>query len=102
MKIIKGVLEVLESNSAIEKSDSLETIIFKKYLELENVQKVAKYINELGYRIKTGSWIGERKYTSNDITKILVDRDCMVERKLKYIVQFLQDKNYEHMRKIWG
>lgn len=101
MKVIKGVIEAIENNSSIEEGDTLETIVFKKYLELENVQKVAKYVNELGYRIKTGSYIGERKYIGNDITDIITEKDCLVENKLKNIVRFLQDKNYECMRKMW-
>lgn len=101
MKAIKGVIEVIETNSSIEEGDTFETIVFKKYLELENVKKVADYVNQLGYRIKTDSYIGERKYIGNDITEIITNRDCLVEKKLKSIVQFLQDKNYEAMSKIW-
>lgn len=101
MKVIKDVIKAIENNSCIEKDDSLETIVFKKYLELENVQRVAKAINDLGYRIKTESWVGERKYTSNDITAILTDEKCPVEKKLRDTVQYLQYKNYAVMSKIW-
>lgn len=101
MKIIKGVIEAIEKNSEIQKGDSLKTIIFKKYLELENVKKVADYINSLGYRIETGSYIGERKYKGDDITEIITEKDCLVEKKLKNIVKFLQDKNYGAMYKMW-
>lgn len=102
MKAIKGIIEVIENNSSIKEEDTLETIIFKKYLELESVKKVADYINQLGYRIKTQSYIGEKKYISNDISEIIANRNCLVEKKLKNIVQFLQDKNYQAMPEmIW-
>ncbi|WP_297429288.1 hypothetical protein [Clostridium sp.] len=55
----------------IATDDSLETIIFKKYLELGDLVKVTAYINNQGYRIKTGSYKGERKFISNDIADII-------------------------------
>lgn len=101
MKAIKGIIEVIENNGEIKEDDTFETIVFKKYLELENVKKVADYVNQLGYRIKTNSYIGERKYIGNDISEIIINKDCLVEKKLKTIVQSLQYKNYEAMSKIW-
>jgi hypothetical protein len=100
MKRMKKIIEAIEENSVINEDDPLETIIFKKYLEVENVQKVAKYINDLGYRIKTESYIGERKYIGGDITDILMS-DVNVEKKLKQVVKELQEKNYSDMLKIW-
>lgn len=92
MKRIKGIIKVIEDNSSICESDTLETIIFKKYLEMENVQKVAEYINELGYRIKTQSYIGQRKYIGNDISEIILS-DVKVEAKLKETVKELYSRN---------
>lgn len=92
MKDIKGIIEVIENNSQIEDNDTFETIIFKKYLEIENVKKVANHINSLGYRIKTQSYIGERKYTSNDISEIIIS-DVEVEKKLKDTVKKLHSQN---------
>lgn len=88
MKSVKGIIEVIENNSSIKKEDTFETIVFKKYLELENVTKVAKYVNKLGYRIKTESWVGKRKYTSNDISEIIAS-NVKVETKLKNTVKDL-------------
>lgn len=101
MKRLKKILKVIDENSEIEKNDNLETIIFKKYLELENVTSVARYINDLGYRIKTDSYIGERKYKGTDITEILI-KDVGVNKELKEVVQYLQNKNYSEMVKHWG
>lgn len=101
MKKYKEIIKVIEENTEIKDTDSLETIVFKKYLELENVQSVAKYINDLGYRIKTNSYVGERKYKGTDITNILA-KDVDVEKKLKKVVQNLQDKNYSEMLKHWS
>lgn len=98
---IKKIIKVIDESSEIEKNDNFETIVFKKYLETENVSNVAKYINDLGYRIKTDSYIGERKYKSTDITEILM-KDVDVNKELKEIVKYLQNKNYINMLKIWG
>ncbi|NEZ49313.1 hypothetical protein FDB54_06720 [Clostridium botulinum] len=85
---IDKIMKVIENNQCVNDRDSFETIVFKKYLELESVKKVADYINELGYRIKTHSYIGERKYTSNDISAIIAS-DVKVETKLKDTVKDL-------------
>lgn len=98
MKAIKGLIEVIEKNSSIEDTDTFEIIVFKKYLELENVKKVADYINSLGYRVKTESYIGERKYTSNDISEIIANSSS-VETKLKNAVQELHSQNSIAMMK---
>lgn len=98
MKSIKSIIEVIENNSEILDGDSLETIVFKKYLEVENVKKVADHINLLGYRIKTESYIGERKYTSNDISRIIAS-DETVEIKLRKTVKEL---HYEHSMAMVG
>lgn len=67
---IKNFTDILEECEVLE-SDSIETIIFKKYIELNELTKVADYINDKGYRIKTSSYIGERKYISNDISEVI-------------------------------
>lgn len=92
MKAIKGIIELIENNGEVKENDTLETIVFKKYLELENVKKVADHINSLGYRIKTQSYIGERKYTSNDISEIIIS-DVDIEKKLKDTVKELHSQN---------
>lgn len=97
---IEKVIDTIENNACINENDSLETIVYKKYLELENVYKVSNYINDLGHRIKTQSHIGERKYTPNDITEIITS-DADVETNLKEVVQDLQDRNYNAVSKIW-
>lgn len=85
---IKELMELkyfLKINT-VDVNDTVETIIYKKYIELENVSKVTDYINGLGYRIETsGSKQGktERKYTSNDISSIITNKNVNVEKKLK-------------------
>ena len=69
---IEKIINILENKSQIKEDDNFETIVFKKYLELESVRAVANYINELGYRVKTNSYVGERKYIGTDITKIIL------------------------------
>ncbi len=92
---------ILENKSQIKEDDNFETIVFKKYLELESVRAVANYINELGYRVKTDSYIGERKYIGTDITKIILS-DIDIDQELKEVVKLIQELNYEHMSKKWG
>lgn len=98
---IEKIINILENKSAIKEDDNFETIVFKKYLELESVRAVANYINELGYRVKTNSYVGERKYIGTDITKIILS-DIEIDKELKEIVKLIQELNYEHMSKKWG
>lgn len=98
---IEKIINILENKSQIKEDDNFETIVFKKYLELESVRAVANYINELGYRVKTNSYIGERKYIGTDITKIILS-DLDIDKDLKEVVKLVQELNYEHMSKKWG
>ena len=98
---IEKIINILENKSQIQEDDNFETIVFKKYLELENVRAVANYINESGYRVKTDSYIGERKYIGKDITKIILS-DLDIDKELKEVVKLIQELNYEHMSKKWG
>lgn len=74
-------------NNQINDNDPVETIIFKKYIEIENVSKVAAYINSLGFRVKSDGSdehkLSERKYTSNDISDMITDKNAPVEKELK-------------------
>lgn len=98
MKDIKGIIELIENNGEVNENDTLETIVFKKYLELENVKNVADCINSLGYRLKTQSYIGQRKYTSNDISEIIIS-DVDIEKKLKDTVKELHSQHSIAMAK---
>jgi len=65
----------------IKEFANIEEIMFKKYLEVESVTKVAKYINELGYRINN------RKYIANDISDVITNKNVVIESKeLKLVV----------------
>lgn len=79
---------------------SLDTIIYKKYLEIENVKVVADWINEQGYRRKNATTGNEIKYTSNDITERLKDKNAQVSSELRDCVKqlFLQHKAYINKR----
>ena len=98
---IEKIINILENKSQIKEDDNFETIVFKKYLELESVRAVANYINELGYRVKTNSYIGERKYIGTDITKIILS-DIEIDKELKEVAKLVKELNYEHMLKKWG
>ena len=75
----------------IEPDDSLETIMFKKYLELGDVTKVATYINNQGYRIKTSSYKGVKKYISNDIADIISNINDSVDNELVKAIKEMKD-----------
>lgn len=91
---IRKLIKFIKNNRIVE-GDSPETIIFKKYLELENTKKVTEYINSLGYKKPTSNKQGvkERKYITTDISNILKDRNVNVEPKLKALVMKLFNKN---------
>lgn len=76
------LLRVIE-HGEVKEDDTFETIVFKKYIEFENVKDVADSINELGYKIKTNSYVGSRKYTSKDISDILHNDSVEVEEELR-------------------
>ncbi len=61
----------LSEKNISKDNDNINTIVFKKYIELSDVKRVADYINSLGLKIPTDTYIGERKYLTNDITVIL-------------------------------
>lgn len=75
----------------IQPTDSLQTIVCKKYIELSDVIKVAAYINNEGYRIKTNSYKRERKYTTNDITAIVEGPDESVDSIFVCAIKEMKD-----------
>lgn len=78
---------------------SLDTIIYKKYLEMESVKNIAKWLNDKGYRIASPATGEMIKYQSNDITARLKDKKAEVREDLKEIVQKLFSKNKKQMRR---
>lgn len=103
MNNINKVLKVMEESIPVSDEDSLETVIFKKYLELENVTKVAKEVNEMGYRVKTDTYVGHRKFCASEITEIIEGEALGVEDNLKEAVKWIQERNMNKMRRsnIW-
>lgn len=94
-KEIETAIELLQDSENIE-NNNLDTIIFKYYLIHENVADVATIINELGYRIRTTT---QRKYSSNDITEAITNKNAKVKEPLKSIVQGWQKENYREFMK---
>lgn len=75
-------------NIPINEDATVEEKIFKKYIELESVSKVAGYINSLGYRVNSNN--GTRKYIANDISSVITNKDIEIKNKeLKEIVMKL-------------
>lgn len=64
----KLLLEEISANA------TLDTIIYKKYLELESAKEVAIWLNNAGYRKESSSRGNKVKYDSNDITARIKDK----------------------------
>lgn len=94
IKELEETIRFIEKNK-VKYGDSLETLVFKKYLELESTKKVTEYINNSGYKKPTSNKQGirERKYITTDISSILKDKNVKVEAKLKAFVMKLFNKN---------
>lgn len=71
IKELKDILDFMDKDLAVKESDNVDTIILKKYIEYGSMKEVQKYINDLGYRIKTDSYVGSRKYTIEDISQVV-------------------------------
>lgn len=102
---IKHFIDIL-NKCDIEDDDSIEIVILKKYIELNDTAKVAEYLNECGYRITTSSNIGRRKYSHNDVSKVVNNRDAGADAYLhgavsdmREIEKILKKINYKSMIK---
>ena len=103
MSILNMIIDTIEKYSEIKDNDSFETIVFKKYLEFENVSDVAKFLNDKGYRVKTKSYIGQRKYIGTDITEILIsEKSKLVDKQLKETVYYIHSRNCREVNKYWN
>ena len=73
----------------------LENTALQKYIELQGAMKVAEYLNNEGYRIRSNGKLGERKYSSNDVTDIIntPDKDSEADRTLLAIAKALYKFN---------
>lgn len=93
LETINKYIEVLKKCD-LKEADNLETKIFKLYILLNSTQKVANYLNALGYRIETDTFIGVRKFISTDITDtIKYNSDCVLDDDLRETVIKLQQNN---------
>lgn len=90
---IKRILAAIDKYKEIKEGDSLETIVLKKYLVIGKVNEIANDINALGYSVKTETWAKERKYTSNDISKIIREAKES-DKELIEVVQKIFGENY--------
>lgn len=82
----------------VKKSDSLNVVVFKMYLQLNNVSKVADIVNKLCFRVSTNSRKGCRKFGSNDITEILKNGCTELDEELVAIAQHIHECNYKGKR----
>ncbi len=81
--------------------DCFNKLMFKKYIELKGSIKLANYLNNNGFRVKTQSKIGQRKYTTVDIYNFMLDEgnqtdvDSRLINVVKYIVSYAGRANWE-------
>lgn len=83
----------------IPEGSSLDTIIYKKYLEIESVKNVAKWLNDQGYRIESPATGEKIKYHENDVSARIKDKKADVREDLKGVVQKLFLKNKKMKRR---
>lgn len=89
--IINDLENINVNKLEINRDDSVANIVIKKYIEIQNKNEVAKYLNQMGFRIKTKSHKGERQYTSKDINEILVNDNVLVDVQIKNIAYKICD-----------
>ncbi|MDW4528098.1 hypothetical protein R3398_17160 [Rossellomorea marisflavi] len=87
-KNLQEFVELAENYTA----DTLERLVFLSYAETCNVTKVAKIVNEAGYRFE-----GRRKYSPNDITSIIANTES-VDKLYEYVKE-IQKKNSQKASK---
>jgi len=84
-------LRKIMNHQKINGHEEINTLVFKKYVELNDVTKTTAYINSCGYRIPTNTYVGERKYKTNDITAILKEGNRFVEDELVEAVELIKE-----------
>ncbi|EES48696.1 hypothetical protein NE172_08965 [Clostridium botulinum] len=107
---IKQILEYIKNDISVKAEDNIDTIILKKYIEYGNMKDVQKYIDDLGYRIKTESYIGSRKYTAEDISQVVypyekgdekpreVNADEMLKEVVKKMHLYIFNSSYGKLK----
>lgn len=67
MTLVRDVLLELQNR----KPETLNEDICIRYLKEQSIVKITEDFNNKGMRIKTDSYIGERKYNTNDISEVI-------------------------------
>ena len=84
----------------LDKRSNIDYIVYKKYIELCNVNEVAKWLRENGYK-----YLGYLSFQANHVTEVIEKRNPDVDEELKYICKsiFHDNRNWEKlpMYKIW-
>lgn len=100
--VINNLQNIKVSKLEVNEKDSLEDIVIKKYIEIQNKKEVAKYLNDRGFRIKTKSRNGERQYTSKDVNEILCNDKILVDTQIKNIAyKICEVQTYEAESKVF-
>lgn len=96
-KALKRFNDIVKSTT----EDSFNKLMFKKYLQLKGSIKLANYLNCNGYRVKTESHIGERKYTTVDIYNFMLNEenqmgiDSRIIEVVTYLIKYVGRANWE-------
>lgn len=92
--------ESMERHMEILEGDSIEIIIFKLYLTLESLEKISRWLDSKGYRLK--SQMGNRKYRVQDISKIIKEAEG-IDPELLFIVRRIYELNKKGIKeKEWS
>lgn len=89
---IDEFIEIKNNIERIEKQElnDVNFMTFKKYLEIENVAKVAEFLNNQGYRKENNT-----KYTSNDVSAIIQTKESI---KDEWLYKFVNDLFKNHKK----
>lgn len=95
-----NIIRLCEKYKGIDEKDNFNIVVFKIYLAVGKLKETADLVNKLGYRIKTSTKKGERKYQANEIREILFS-DVDVDPLLKDLVRKIFKENKKKVRWKW-
>lgn len=94
LKFTKRILE-----QHITPDDNIDTIIYKKYIELENITNVMKYINEKKYYKEVNGRL--LKYNITDISNAIKNKEADVENNIKELAKQIFKEHKKGAKRRW-
>ncbi|OPY24878.1 MAG: hypothetical protein A4E23_00210 [Methanomethylovorans sp. PtaU1.Bin073] len=92
---LKQMKEIAHTDSANVQEHAL-----KLYIQLQNVQQVARALNDEGYKVDNGK--DGRKYTSNDVSNILNSESIDADETVKTYALEIYNDNFKKVTRRFG